>query len=244
MRRFGLAGVALALVIVLAGCTAGPIATPANETATPTATVPPAIQNATADTYEFSYNATLTNSAGPLNVTADGAVDRSDRRFEATYEYGDPIDRTVTVVTIKNQTYHRENGTWTRYEPDDSTTTTAWDGDMLARQRALWNASNTSRANESTTSVSAGTETVTLNVTNRSVVEDMLRSEPFGLPDSVYLTNATYRIQRRPDGPVTQVDLHATIVESNTEGTIDARLRFSDHGQPVSIATPPIADES
>lgn len=273
MRRFGLAGLALVVVIVLAGCSAGPIAAPANETATPTTTVPQAIQNATADTYRFSYNATLTNSAGPLNVTAKGVVDRTDRRLNVTYEYGDPIDRTVTIVTIGNQTYQRENGTWTEYTPPDDATAVAWNGTMLARQRALWNASNVSRANVSgpnasisnvsvsnasraTRSESNGSKTntsapnastsgvVTLTVSNRSVVENMLKSEPFTLPKSVYVRNATYRISRRPDGPVTRVDLEATIVQSNTEGTIEAHLTFSDHGDPVTITPPPIASET
>ncbi|AWB28102.1 hypothetical protein [Halococcoides cellulosivorans] len=258
MRRQGLAGLALVAVIVLAGCTSGPISVSTNETATPTATpvVPAEIQNATADSYRFSYDATLTNRNGPLNVTADGVVDRSARRLNVTYTYGDPIDRRLAVVAIENATYHRENGTWS--ERDESVD---WDQDPLAHQRAIWAASNTSTVNGSTTNgstanatnasafadseptIDADDEVVTLSVSNRSAVEGLLRSAPFGLPETVYVDNATYLVTRDRDGPIREVRLRATIIQSNNEGEIDARLTFSDHGAPVSVETPPIAEE-
>ncbi|MFW6436426.1 MAG: hypothetical protein ACOCYZ_02200 [Halococcoides sp.] len=258
MRRQGLAGLALVAVIVLAGCASGPISAPTNETATPTGTpvVPAEIQNATADTYRFNYQATLTNRNGPLNVTADGVVDRSAQRLNATYTYGDPIDRRVTVVADGDRTYHRENGTWSEVEESVN-----WDQDPLTHQRAIWAASNASTvngsaangslANASNTSafdgtngtVDADSEVVTLSVSNRSAVEGMLRSEPFGLPETVYVDNATYLITRDRDGPVREVRLRATITQSNNDGEIAARLTFSDHDAPVSIAVPPIADE-
>lgn len=258
MRRQGLAGLALVAVIVLAGCTSGPISMSTNETATPTGTpvVPAEIQNATADSYHFRYDATLTNRNGPMNVTAEGVVDRSAQRLNATYTYGDPIDRRLTVVAIENATYHRENGTWS--EIDESVD---WDQDPLAHQRAIWAASNTSTVNGSAANeslanatnasafdgtngtVATDDEVVTLSVSNRSAVEGLLRSAPFGLPETVYVDNATYLITRERDGPVREVRLRATIIQSNNEGEIDARLTFSDHGAPVSIETPPIAAE-
>lgn len=259
MRRQALVGLALVVIVALAGCSSGPIDAPATETPTETTpAVPPAIDNETAETYHFTYDATLTNSGGPLNVTAEGAVNRTARRLSVNYTYDEPIDRRVTVVAIDNDTYAFENDTWREREESVD-----WaEADTLGRQQAIWAASNvsttaanatTNETNETDQSTdgtegttarsSSDTETVTLNVSNRTVVEDVLRADPFGLEESVFVTNLTYRITRERDGPITGVSLRAIVEQSNQEGRIDATLTFADHGEPVRIHRPEIATE-
>lgn len=272
MRR--LLPVAVALLLVLAGCsglgTQDTTTTAPDPTGNATATDAPGTAdgaNASAvkadtlaalddvETYRVSTNQTSRLSGNvqqTVVTTTTGVFDRTAREARLNQSQDAGVQSVTSQLYLVDETLYQRSPQFARqYDSNwvaidlSENFSAAWDGfDTLSRQQALLNASSVTL--DGTTTVD-GQQAYVLRLRPDAERYEELGSNTTGQTLDVSNVSATYYVSTETDRLVASTTrLNATQTVSGRSLTIDQtiELRFDEYGQPVTVRLPDEARET